>query len=400
MGATWPSYDEDEIEAACATLKSGRVNYWTGLNVYNFERRFASYHGVKFGVAVSNATVGLDLILRCLGITASSEVLVTPRSFVASASCVNLLNAKPVFIDIDLSSGNIDADALEVCLQDHRPQCLIAVHLGGWPCEMDRIVSLCNKYSVRLIEDCSQAHGAKYKGRLVGSFGDAAVWSFCQDKIMSTGGEGGMVLTNDKELYEKMWSFKDHGKSSTLRIAKESGVDSLHSGVTYPYPHESIGTNYRMTEFQAAIGLCQLNKLDAWVIRRNWIASKYRQALEGLAQRGFVRVPAVSADLLHSYYRFYFYINHEKFTDYRQRRDQILSMGRSNGLYLNAGSCPEIYREPSYKMNINANLTNACILGGSSISVQCHPTLTDSEVLSRSELLEKSVYAILSQSAQ
>ena len=241
---SWPHFEVEEIEAASTVLRTGRVNYWTGEEGRLFEAEFAALVDCKYAVAVANGSIGLELALYALGIGPGDEVIVTSRSFVASAACVVMRGATPVFADIDRESQNITADS--ICrLLSARTKAIIAVHLSGWPCEMDAIRSIAHERGVAIVEDCAQAHGAAFRGRPVGSLGDIASFSFCQDKIISTGGEGGMVVTNRRNLWEKVWSFKDHGKNYQL-------MNKAHDSLHYRWVHESIGTNLRMTEMQSS----------------------------------------------------------------------------------------------------------------------------------------------------
>jgi dTDP-4-amino-4,6-dideoxygalactose transaminase len=269
----WPYYEPDEIEAVTRVLKSGKVNYWTGQEGRKFEREFAEYHGAEYGVAVANGTVALDLALYALGIGKGDEVVVTPRTFMASVSCIVNAGAKPVFADVDRDSGNITAQSVQAVLT---PACraIMVVHLGGWPCDMNGIVGLAEEKGLFVIEDCAQAHGANVAGQRVGSFGHAAAFSFCTDKIMTTGGEGGMVLTSDPKLWQFMWEYKDHGKSW-------DAVYNRQHPPGFRWLHESFGTNWRLTEMQSAIGRVQLGKLDQWLEKRRENA---RMLAEGLSK--------------------------------------------------------------------------------------------------------------------
>ncbi len=236
----WPFYEEDEIEAVLAVLRSGKVNYWTGEECREFEREYAAYFGTQRAIALANGTVALELALQALDIGDGDEVIVTPRSFIASASAAVMRGAAPVFCDVDLESGNITAETIAPALTPHT-KAIIAVHLGGWPCAMESIMDLAHARGLAVIEDCAQSHGAKYNGKYAGSFGDIAAWSFCQDKIITTGGEGGMATTNDEVLWSAMWSFKDHGKSWDAVYNREHAPG-------FRWLHESFGTNWRMTE--------------------------------------------------------------------------------------------------------------------------------------------------------
>ena len=249
----WPVLEEEEIEAATAVLRSGRLNYWTGNEGRAFEREFAEFTGRKYAIALANGTVALELALHCLGIGSGDEVVVPSRTFIASASCAVMRGATPVVADVDRNSSNLTAETIDSVLTS-RTKAIVAVHLAGWPCEMGPILELARARGIAVIEDCAQAHGARYRGRPVGSFGDLAAFSFCQDKNMTTGGEGGMLLTNDLRMWELGWSFKDHGKSY-------EAVYERNHPPGYRFLHESFGTNWRLTEVQSAIGRVLLRKL-------------------------------------------------------------------------------------------------------------------------------------------
>jgi len=329
----WPIYEEDEVEAVARVLRSGRVNYWTGGEGRAFEREFAGYVGRKYAVAMANGTVALEVALKALGIGAGDDVIVTSRSFVASASCVLLCGARPVFADVDEDSQNLTAETIEAALTP-RTKAVVVVHLAGWPCDMDAIMDLAKKRGLKVLEDCAQAHGAKYRGRLVGSFGDVAVFSFCQDKIMSAGGEGGMVLCDDESIWQRAWSYKDHGKDYDTMFSESDGV-------SYNWPHASLGNNYRMTEMQAAIGRIQLKKLESWVrIRRRNAEILYRVLERG----GLCRIPAPPLHVEHAYYKFYMYINRMKLRSGWDRGRIALAL-RERGVPCGTGACPELYRE-------------------------------------------------------
>ena len=276
--APWPSYSEEEQQAVARVLASGRVNYWTGEETQAFEREFADWAGAAHAVALFNGTVALDLALKALGIGAGDEVIVTPRTFIASVSSVVNAGATPVFADVDRDSGNISPDSVERVIGD-RTRAILPVHLGGWPCEMIALRDLADRRGLAVIEDCAQAHGARVDGASVGTFGEVGAWSFCQDKIITTGGEGGMVTTDDAELWSRMWSYKDHGKSW-------AAVHEREHPPGYRWLHESFGTNWRMLEIQAVLGRIQLRRLADMTARRTAHALAYADALERLRPGG------------------------------------------------------------------------------------------------------------------
>ena len=253
---SWPNFSKRESEVAKNIILSNKVNYWTGSQGRKFEDEFSKWVGVNYSIALANGTLALELALKALKLNSKDEVIVTPRSFIASVSSVVSIGAKPVFADVNINSGNIEAENIKKAITPNT-KAIICVHLGGRPCDMDPIMKLARKNKIYVIEDCAQAHGASYKGKAVGSIGDIGAWSFCRDKIMTTLGEGGMVTTNSKKLWKSMWSYKDHGKSYDA-VYKKNHPEGFR------WLHESFGSNYRMTEIQAAVGRIQLEKMSKW----------------------------------------------------------------------------------------------------------------------------------------
>jgi len=360
----WPTYAEDEIEAAVAVLRSGKVNQWTGPEVGEFERACTERFGGGNGIAVANGSLALDLALLTFEIGPGDEVVVTPRSFAASAFCVMLAGATPVFADVDPDSGDITAETIERVMTE-RTRAIIPVHLAGWPADMPAIMDLARGRDVLVIEDCAQAHGATIDGRSVGSFGDAAAWSFCQDKIISTGGEGGFVSFKDAERAEWAWSFKDHGKNRE-KIREGSGKAGM-----FRYVHDMPGTNWRLTGPQAAIGLAQLAKLDEWTRIRERNAAIW---LRELNQVEGIRAPQPAANLRHAFYKLYVYLD-DVGPEAAQARNRIVGAAQEQGLRVFSGSCPEIYREEAFEGLAHAPCPVAHQLGETSLMVEVHPTL-------------------------
>ena len=361
----WPHYSDDEIQAASATLRSGAVNYWTGTEGRQFETEFASYHGVAHGIALANGTLALELALRALDIGQGDEVIVTPRSYFASASAIAIVGATPVFVDIDRDSQNMDPEAVAAAVTP-RTRAIMVVHLAGWPADMPAICDIAAKHRIDVVEDCAQAHGAAIDGKLTGSFGRLAAFSFCQDKIMTTGGEGGMLITDDEALYAKAWSFKDHGKN----LAK---LGQRPAAPGFRFLHDSIGSNYRLTEFQAAIGRLQLRKLDGWVARRNANAARL---IDRLADNAALRIPLPPLGISHAYYKFYAFVRPETLAP-GWDRDRIIQTIAEQGAPGWSGSCPEIYREVAFETLGQSRLPVANELGQTSIMLPVHPTLGD-----------------------
>jgi dTDP-4-amino-4,6-dideoxygalactose transaminase len=376
----WPCYTKEEQDAVARMLASNRVNYWTGEECRHFEREFANWTGVSHAVALANGTVALELALRALDISAGDEVIVTPRSFFASASCVVAVGATPIFADVDRNSQNITAATIREQLTD-KTRAIICVHLAGMPCDMDPILDLADERGLKVIEDCAQAHGAEYRGRKVGSIGHVAAWSFCQDKIMTTGGEGGMITTDDEELWSKVWSLKDHGKS----------WHAVHHREHLPgfrWLHDSFGTNARMLEFQAVIGRIQLERMPEWRARRAANAAQLGSACAG---RDAVRVPEVPDDCEHAYYRFYAFVRPERLAS-GWSRDRIVAEINSLGVPCYHGACPEIYLEQAFVNSAFAQsqlLPTAHELGETSLMMLVHPTLTDAEIDCSCAVLEE-----------
>jgi len=364
----WPSFTTEEADAARDVILSNRVNYWTGQECREFEREFAAWTGTRHAIALANGTVALDLALRGLGIGAGDEVIVTPRTFLASASCIVNAGAVPVFADVDPDSQNITADTIRAVLTP-RTRAVICVHLAGWPCDMDPIMDLAREHDLFVIEDCAQAHGARYKGRPVGSIGHVGAWSFCQDKIMTTGGEGGMVTTDDPALWKRMWAYKDHGKSWDAVYERQHPPG-------YRWLHESFGTNWRMIEVQAAIGRIQLRRMADWQAarlrhaRRIW---QHARTLSGL------RVPDVPDGIDHAAYKCYVFLDPAALAP-GWTRERILQAIADRGVPVYSGSCSEVYLEKAFDgtgFRPAERLPVARELGDTSLMFLVHPTLRD-----------------------
>ncbi|PAA08614.1 DegT/DnrJ/EryC1/StrS family aminotransferase [Pseudomonas fragi] len=367
----WPSFTEEEANAARDVILSNKVNYWTGQETRSFEKEFAAWSGTEYAVALANGTVALDLALKALGIGAGDEVIVTSRTFLASVSSIVNAGAIPVFADVDLDSQNFTADTIRSVLTP-RTKALICVHLAGWPCDMDPIMALANEHGLKVIEDCAQAHGAYYKGRPVGSIGHIGAWSFCQDKIMTTGGEGGMVTTNDRQLWADMWAYKDHGKSWEAVYEREHAPG-------FRWLHESFGTNWRMLEVQAAIGRIQLRRMQDWHRARLdnalaiWTAARLLPAL---------RVPDLPDDEVHAAYKCYVFVRPQCLKP-DWSRDRILNVIIARGVPAFSGSCSEVYLEKAFDntdWRPAQRLANARELGETSMMFMVHPTLTGEEI--------------------
>jgi dTDP-4-amino-4,6-dideoxygalactose transaminase len=367
----WPSFTLEEANSVKDILLSNKVNYWTGNECREFEKEFAIWSKTEFAIALGNGTQALDAALKALNIKHGDEVIVTSRTYISSVSSIVNAGATPIFADVDINSQNIKIDSIK-SLISKKTKAIICVHLAGWPCEMDEIVSIAKEFSLYIIEDCAQAHGAKYKNKPVGSIGDIGCWSFCQDKIMTTGGEGGMVTTNDKSLWSKMWSYKDHGKSYEAVYKRDHPIG-------FKWLNESFGTNWRMTEMQAAIGRIQLKRMLNWQKERTknissiWSAARQCKGL---------RVPEVSDYIQHAAYKCYVFVEPKKLKIIWDR-NKIIQEKNKLGVPCYFGACSEVYLEKAFEntgFRPKERLVNAKELGETSIVFLVHPTLTKDEI--------------------
>jgi dTDP-4-amino-4,6-dideoxygalactose transaminase len=365
----WPSYSKEEAEAVSNVLLSNRVNYWTGNECREFEKEFAVFADSQYAIALANGTLALELALRSLHLKEKDEVIVTPRSFVASVSSVVTVGAKPIFADVDRNTQALSVETIKAATTENT-KAIVLVHLGGMPADLDEILQFAADSGIYVVEDCAQAHGAKYKGKSVGSFGHVSAWSFCQDKIMTTGGEGGMVTTNDRDLWTDMWSYKDHGKSW-------SAVYETQHAPGFRWLHESIGSNYRMNEMQAVLGRIQLQRMPQWNKARlrnaNAIWDECRKV-------DWLRVPYIPEDVTHAAYKAYVFIDEEKLPA-SWSREKILDLFSDARVPVATGSCSEIYLEKAFSDNYP---TTKCPvseeLGRTSLMFLVHPTLSDQEI--------------------
>jgi dTDP-4-amino-4,6-dideoxygalactose transaminase len=365
--APWPFFSADEVGAATSVLQSGKVNYWTGDECRHFEREYAAYVNAQYAVAVANGTVALELALYSLGIGPGDEVITTSRTYIASASCIVMRGAMPVVVDVDPVSQNISPAAIRAAITP-RTKAIVVVHLAGWPCEMDEIMAIAYEHNLKVVEDCAQAHGAMYKGRAVGSIGHAAAFSFCQDKIISSGGEGGMMTTSDESVWERAWAYKDIGRSYDAVYRREHPPG-------FRWLTDSFGTNWRLTEVQGAIGRLQLEKLDAWR------AARQRNA--AMLTRAFTAIPALRVtvppdDIEHAYYKYYAFVEEAGLAD-GWNRDRVLEELNRLGVPCFTGSCSEIYLERAFDdvpSRPKQRLPVAKQLGETSLMFLVHPTLT------------------------
>ncbi|KPH95207.1 aminotransferase [Pseudoalteromonas porphyrae] len=382
----WPSFTQEEADAVSRVVLSNKVNYWTGTEGREFEKEFAAWADSSYAIALGNGTLALDIALKVLGIGVGDEVITTPRTFLASASSIVTAGAAPVFADVDLNSQAITAESIKAVLTPNT-KAVIVVHLAGMPAEMDEIMALSKEHGFYVIEDCAQAHGAKYKGRSVGSIGHIGAWSFCQDKIMTTGGEGGMVTTNSKELWSAMWSYKDHGKSFDAIYNREHPPG-------FRWLHESFGTNWRMTEMQAVLGRIQLTRMTEWTTKRQAYGSQLDQAASDFDCIRLVVVPEYSE---HAEYKHYMFIKPECLAE-GWDRDRIVNTIVEHGVPCFQGSCSEVYLEKAFDntpWRPETRLPNAVELGETSIMFLVHPTLTEAEIAKTTQVM-KEVFALAS----
>jgi len=317
---------------------------------------------------LANGTLALELALHVLGVGEGDEVIVTPRSYFASASCVIQVGARPIFAEIDRDSQNITAQIIDEKIIT-RIKAVVPVHLTGWPCDMPTIMDLAQEHGFKVIEDCAQAYGGSIDGEPVGWFGDAAASSFCQDKIMSTAGEGGMLLTNDSISWQQAWEFRDHGKSREHMFA-----DDHPPG--FRWLHESFGSNWRLTEIQGAIGRIQLRKLDDWIKARRANADRLR---DGLSDMSVLRIPEPASHEHHAYYKFYVFVGPERLKR-GWSRDRTLTAMHEKGIPGLSGAFPEIYREKAFSGQYYEALPIARELGETSLMFMVHPTLDRSDI--------------------
>ena len=368
---SWPSFSEEEANAVKTVLLSNKVNYWTGNECRKFEKEFAIWSNAKYAIALGNGTLALDNAFKALNISFGDEVIVTARTYIASVTSIVNAGAIPIFADVDLNSQNITPGSIRSMITN-KTKAIVCVHLAGWPCEMNEIIDIANEFNLYIIEDCSQAHGAKYKGKPVGSIGNIGCWSFCQDKIMTTGGEGGMVTTNDENLWNRMWSYKDHGKSYKA-VYEKKHPDG------FKWLNESFGTNWRMTELQGAIGRIQLKRMSNWNSNRIFNANKIWNTMKNFTG---LRVPNIPDYINHAAYKCYVFVE-EKNLKKGWNRNRIMEEINKLGVPCYTGVCPEVYLEKAFDnsgFRPKERLLNAKKLGETSLIFLVHPTLNKNEI--------------------
>lgn len=350
MTHRWPVHGEDEIAAVAEVLRSGRTNYWTGENGVEFEKEFAAYTGAKHALAVSSGTSALELAYAAADVGLGDEVIVPARTFIATASAAALMGAKPVVADIDSETLCVSIDTIRARFSE-KTKAIVVVHWGGLICpDIARIADFCNVVGVTLIEDCAHAHGAQFAGRI----GDIGCFSMCVGKIMSTGGEGGMIITHNEDLHNQMSARRDHGRFQMVGNRNDADLS------TFRYTVDEFGSNARMTEMQAAIGRLQLKKLDGWVARRRKIMQIYDASLH----------QSVYSDNHAGY------LYNPRFT--KKQRVRILTEVAE----ARHGGCPNIAHEPAFeKRGWKYECGVADDVGKHVIGLPIYPTMSDEEVL-------------------
>ncbi len=353
--SSWPKYSKKEVNKVKKIIETGKVNYWTGNYCTLFEKKFKLKFNLNYAISVANGSVALDAAVNVLKLSKRDEVLVTSRSYVSTASCLQNTPARIRFIDIDLDTQNIDIECIKKNINS-KTKLIICTHLAGWPCDVDKIKKIIGKRKIYIIEDCSQAHGAMIKNKFVGSMGDISVWSFCNDKIMSTLGEGGMISCKSSFLYKKLWAYKDCGKNID-KIKKKS------KNRLFKWLHDFDGTNLRMTEIQAAVGIEQLKNLNLMVKKRFGNLKTLRKKINNPK----IFIPEYPINIIHSGYRFYLYLKNPA------SRNKFIKYLNANSIDANQGSCPEIYKEKRFSVKNNFKiLKNANKLGKICVSLPSH----------------------------
>ncbi len=375
FNSSWPSFTQDEINQVSLILKSGKINYWTGKYCKIFEKKFSTYHKIKYSVTVNSGTSALECAIKSLNLKKGSEIITTPRSYYTSASSIINCGMKPKFSDISISSQNLDPIKLKAAI-NKKTKAIICVHLSGYPCDMKKILKIAKDNEIYVIEDCSQAHGASILNKKVGSFGDISAWSFCQDKIISTGGEGGMVATNRFNLYKKVLSIKDNGRNyEKLKKIKYSG--------SFNYIHDFIGSNYRMTEIQAIIGISQLKRLDEMISRRNSNAKIFDNYFSDLDN---IFLILKNSNFTNAYYRYYLFVKKSK------NQKILINKIRSKGIECIAGSCPEIYLEKYFKDNFKIRkMPGAKYLATRSVCLKVDQTMDEKNIELQAKIIRKEI---------
>lgn len=361
----WPNFSKNLIFKVGNIIESGKINYVFGPYGKRFETKFSKFVGNKYSVAVCNGTAALEVAIKSLKLPKNSEIIVPARSFFSSAACIINTGNKPIFVDIDIDTQNISLNSLKKKITSNT-KAIICVHLAGLPCDMISIKKLVVKNNIKIIEDCSQAHGASISGKQVGSFGDISTWSFCNDKIISTLGEGGMISTNKKKIYEFCKRYINHGSVYRNNVNTSKFI----------YNKDYFGTNLRITEIQSFSGIEQLKTLKKIQKKREIISKKYHELI--LKYQDYIYCYYPPKKIKSAWYRFYFFIKTD-IKNYKSIRLKIIESLKKNKIKANTGSCPEIYLEKSFqklKKFKSIRLKNAQILGKTSIALDINHTLS------------------------
>ena len=362
----WPNYNSTEVNNVVKVIRSGNVNYTSGKLGKTFENLFSKWIKKKYSVALSNGTVALELAIKSLKLKTNSEILVTARSFFSSASVIVRTGHTPRFVDVDLLDQNMLIEDIKKKISK-KTRAIICVHLAGNPCDMQKIVYLAKKNNLKIIEDCSQAHGAEIDNYKVGYFGNVSTWSFCNDKIISTLGEGGMISTNEKKIYNFINSYKDHGLSHK---------NKKNFKKKFIYNKDFFGSNYRLTEIQSSVGILQLKKIEKTLAKRRYIAKKYQQIFKQFNDYFYFYEPPTN--IKPAFYRFYIFIKRD-IKNYKLIREKIIEKLNKKNILCYYGACPEIYLEKAFKKSkfkINTRLKNCKILGETAIALDVNHTLS------------------------
>lgn len=299
---------KEELNKVIDAVKSGWISS-KGHFILDFEEKFAQYCGTKHGVATSNGTAALHLALLALGIGTGDEVIVPTLTFIATANAISYTGAKPVFVDSHPDYWCIDPEKIEEKVTS-KTKAIIPVHLYGHPCDMEPVLGIAKRRHLYVIEDAAEAHGAEYKGKKVGSFGDISCFSFFGNKILTTG-EGGMCLTDDEHLAKRIRILRDHGMNPSKK-----------------YWHDTIGFNYRITNMQAAVGLAQLEKLNTFIEKKREIAGWYHKELQDLVENKVVELPPETHWAKNVYWMYSILIQ----DDFGIDRDELMSQLEINGI--------------------------------------------------------------------
>ena len=364
----WPNFSKNLISNVGRILGSGKINYTDGPYGIKFEKEFSKFVGNRYSIAVCNGTAALEVAIKSLRLPKNSEIIVPARSFFASASCIVNTGYIPVFADVNLLTQNILIDDIKKKITK-RTKAIVCVHLAGLPCDMNSIKKLANKKKIKIIEDCSQAHGASIDNKQVGSFGDISTWSFCNDKIMSTLGEGGMISTNKKKLYEICKRSINHGTNFKKNKKTEKFI----------FNKDYFGTNLRITEIQSFAGLEQLKNLKKVQQKKEIISKSYFDLISKYQNYFDCYYP--TKKIKSAWYRFYFFLKTD-IKNYQKLRFKIIKDLRKNNLKCFTGSCPEIYLEKAFRKLNNIKpirLKNCKILGETSIALEINHTLEYSQ---------------------